>query len=197
MNRLEIINEFIKSFNYTSYLEIGVKATRDNFDYINCERKYGVDPEVSIDEYSPPSKGYQMTSDAYFLNLPEDIKFDLIFIDGLHTHEQVNKDIQNSLKHLAKNGTIVLHDCNPHNEKYETPRYCGTVWRAFYEARKKYDIDAYVINTDYGCGVIRRGGSKLVPTLDDSILDFNFLDSNRATILNLISVEAAKKKLLM
>ena len=197
MNRTGIINALIKKYKYTSYLEIGVRTPRDNFDRVKCEKKYGIDPNLSIDNYSPPSKGYQMTSNDYFLDLTEDIKFDLIFIDGLHTHEQVNVDIENSLKFLSENGTIVLHDCNPPTAQAERLTANGTVWRAFYEARKKYDIDAHVIDIDHGCGVIRRGGSKLVTTLDDSILDFNFLDSNRVTVLNLISVEDAEKKILM
>ena len=197
MNRTAIINALIKKYKYTSYLEIGVSKPQCNFDYITCEKKYGVDPKVSIDKYSPPSRGYQMTSDTYFLTLKEDTKFDLIFVDGLHTHEQVNADIKNSLRFLSENGTIVLHDCNPVNVKNEDPGFNGTVWRAFYEARKTYDIDACVIDTDFGCGVIRRGGSKLVNTLNDSILDFNFLNLNRVAILNLISVEDFKRKLMV
>ena len=159
--------------------------------------KTGVDPRVGTDKYTVPHKGYQITSDDYFLNLTEDIKFDLIFIDGLHTHEQVNKDIPNSLKHLTENGTIVLHDCNPSVITDEAPRRCGTVWRAFYEARKIYDIDAYVVNTDFGCGVIRKGGTKLIDTLESTILDYNFLNLNRAEVLNLISINDFKQKLLV
>ena len=196
MNRTQIINEFIKRFNYTSYLEIGVKITQDNFDHIKCVMKTGVDPCVGTDKYTNPHKGYQMTSDVYFQTLAEDIKFDLIFIDGLHTHEQVNKDIQNSLKHLTENGTIVLHDCSPRDKDFEVRHRCGTVWRAFYEARKTYDIDAYVVDTDLGCGVMRKGGTKLVDTLNSSTLDFTFLDSNRVEVLNLISVDDFKQKLL-
>lgn len=197
MNKTQIINEFIKRFNYTSYLEIGVSKTQYNFDNIKCGIKIGVDPRVGTDKYTEPHKGYQMTSDDYFLTITEDIKFDLIFIDGLHTHEQVNKDIQNSLKHLTKNGTIVLHDCNPHCVEYEVPGRSGTVWRAFYEARKAYDIDAYVVNADRGCGVIRKSGTKLIDTLNSSTLDFAFLDSNRVEVLNLISIDDFKRKLLV
>ena len=196
MRRTQIINKLIEKYNYTSYLEIGVNQTHHNFDHIQCIIKCGVDPRVGTNNYTAPHKGYQMTSDVYFQTLAEDIKFDLIFIDGLHTHEQVNKDIQNSLKHLTENGTIVLHDCSPRDKDFEVRHRCGTVWRAFYEARKTYDIDAYVVNTDHGCGIIRKGGTKLVDTLNSSTLDYNFLNSNRVEVLNLISIDDFKQKLL-
>lgn len=39
------------------------------------------------------------------------IKFDLIFIDGLHTYEQVKKDYE-WLKYLNEGGYIIFHDTN-------------------------------------------------------------------------------------
>ncbi|HVA47661.1 MAG TPA: class I SAM-dependent methyltransferase [Pirellulales bacterium] len=42
--------------------------------------------------------------------------FDLVFIDGWLEHEQVYRDVTNSLEVLTANGTIVLHDCNPTTE---------------------------------------------------------------------------------
>ena len=108
---------------------------------------------------------------------------------ALHLHMQVTVDINNSLKHLSENGTIILHDCNPEIPSDERRGRCGTVWRAFYQARKLHDIEAFVVDTDYGCGVIRKGTTKLTTQLDDSILNFKFLDSNRVDILNLISVD--------
>ena len=52
-----------------------------------------------------------MTSDDFFRDNKE--KFDLIFIDGLHETNQVDRDIENSLKFINKGGTILLHDCLP------------------------------------------------------------------------------------
>ena len=50
-----------------------------------------------------------MTSDEYFLKIKDTgIKFDIIFIDGLHLDYQVNLDLKNSLKHLSENGFIVI-----------------------------------------------------------------------------------------
>ena len=56
------------------------------------------------------------TSDEFFKNNKE--KFDLIFLDGLHTYHQTIKDINNSLRNLNSNGIIIIHDCLP--KKYGT-----------------------------------------------------------------------------
>jgi hypothetical protein len=95
INRTSIINHLIKKYNVKNYLEIGIRDGA-NFNQIKLKNKYGVDPEPSSD-----CKGesiFLMTSDEYFDYIKESkIKFDLIFIDGLHLEEQVTKDIQNSL----------------------------------------------------------------------------------------------------
>ena len=94
MNRWNIINSLIDEFDYKSYLEIGVRR-RGNFNRINCVLKDGVDPNGQ--------GNYKTTSDKFFA-LPnvKKKKWDIIFIDGLHIDEQVNRDIKNSLKHLTE-----------------------------------------------------------------------------------------------
>lgn len=53
-------------------------------------------------------KNFKMTSDIFFKN-NLGIKYDLIYIDGLHTKSQVNKDLVNSLK-VSKKNTIIICD---------------------------------------------------------------------------------------
>lgn len=134
-SRTDVINYFIKQRNYKTYLEIGVREG-DNFIEVNCEEKIGVDP--SFAKMSESIKPYCIctTSDIFFENIDEGQKFDIIFIDGDHTYEQVVKDINNSLKHLSANGVIVMHDILPDNEFVTVPfwpdtAYNGTVFQAF------------------------------------------------------------------
>jgi hypothetical protein len=102
-----LINYLIKRYQYTSYLEIGCYENA-TFRQINIPEKVGVDPR---------SGGtVRLTSDDYFNRLDPQSKFDIIFIDGLHTKEQVQKDVRNSVKHLSPDGTIVIHDCVPDAE---------------------------------------------------------------------------------
>lgn len=133
MHRTEIINDLIAHNGYTSYLEIGVYDGK-NFTSIQCNFKIGVDPALPESLKRSPDF-YTMSSDEFFESMEEGYKFDLIFIDGDHEAEQVEKDIVNAYKALNKGGMILLHDCNPPTyESQVVPRiqgeYCGTVWRA-------------------------------------------------------------------
>lgn len=190
MTRTQIIQYFINKYNYFSYLEVGVLNPTINFDKIKCSKKVGVDPAVHSGFYTTPDVGYMTTSDEYFSNLPVNEKFDIVFIDGLHTKEQVDKDIANSLKHLNENGTIVLHDCSPPCAADEaTPNRCGDVWQSIYKLRKTTnDLLIGVVDTDYGVGVVRRGSPVPLPELPDSVLNYNFLVQYRKSALNLVSV---------
>ena len=37
----------------------------------------------------------------------------MIFIDGDHSFEQSRRDVEHALAHLAPEGVILVHDCNP------------------------------------------------------------------------------------
>jgi hypothetical protein len=115
-SRTDIINYLLSlNQNDTSYLEIGVRNPDANFNKIKANKKYSVDPGV---EFKPNPVDFKMTSDLFFQKLSANevlsnkIQFDVIFIDGLHLAEQVDRDIENSLKYIKDDGFIVLHDCN-------------------------------------------------------------------------------------
>jgi predicted O-methyltransferase YrrM len=42
------------------------------------------------------------------MNFP--VSFDLVFIDGCHYYEYVNKDTQNALQHIKPGGLLIWHD---------------------------------------------------------------------------------------
>ena len=191
MKRTDIINEIIEKFNYKSYLEIGVCNPNRNFNKIDVKIKIGVDPDPSS------NANYVMTSDDFFKINKK--KFDLIFIDGLHIKNQAIKDINNFLKCLNKYGTIVIHDCNPTNEEMQivprgTKLWTGDVWKAFVLFRSKYkNLNMFVIDTDYGVGIIREGNQYLI-TIPKKLTFENF-DIHRKKWLNLIDKSIYKKYL--
>lgn len=149
MNRFDIINHLIKKYDYKTYLEIGTEDgncfTKISIDYKEC-----VDP---VQKYNGLT--HRMTSDEFFKQ--NNKTFDIIFVDGLHTEEQCSVDIANSLKCLNENGTIVVHDCLPHCEEYTQLRWNGTVFKSIIDLRyNNPNLNIYVVDTDCGCGVIRR-----------------------------------------
>jgi len=196
ISRTSIINHLIHKYKLKSYLEIGVRSG-SNYKKIKVDNKIGIDP-YPIGHMNNIVK---KTSDDYFRNLNKNKKFDIIFIDGLHLCDQVTRDINNSLKHLSKNGFIVIHDCSPPTEFHQRENYCinghypawnGTVWKAYVKKRMSdKNLSMYVINCDWGVGIIRRGKQKLYPNKD---LLFENLEKDRKKMLNLISVDQFLEK---
>ena len=164
MNRTDIINYLIERYNYTSYLEIGVQFPHSNYDKIKVHNKTGVEPFPAEDLLQKSI--VQLTSDDFFNSLEEGVKYDIIFIDGLHTREQCLADILNSLKHLSDNGTILVHDCLPTAE-YQTTiedngrEWTGDVWKSIVDVKSKNGIDVCTIDTDWGVGCIRFNADNL------------------------------------
>ena len=135
-SRAELINSIIQKEKWDNpeYLEIGV-WTGETFKQILTTKKDGIDPE----QYCVcDSVNYKMTSDEFFENHIKK-KYDIIFIDGLHTAYQVSKDIYNSINNIIDGGWIVIDDVFPHSE-YEQERLdlrkqgaqTGDVWKAVY-----------------------------------------------------------------
>lgn len=203
-----VINFLLSQFDRNNkYLEIGVFKPENNFLKIKSQEKYSVDPGV---EYKVNPVDFKMTSDEFFSELDlgkilsKDIKFDVIFIDGLHLAEQVDRDIINSLKYLADDGFLVLHDCNPPSEwhareeygYHESPSQAywnGTTWKAFLKWRFDESVTSCCVDTDWGVGVISKKhlfGKQIAP--QNLFFEFKELEANRKQMLNLISFDDFK-----
>jgi len=209
VKRSEIINFLLNKINReTNYLEIGVRNPEDNYSKIKSTNKYSVDPGIEFDK-NPVD--FKMTSDDFFSYLDQDkvlskdIRFDVVFIDGLHLAEQVDRDIINSLRYLKEDGFIVLHDCNPPTEWHSRENYYyrmtpavsewnGTTWKAFLKWRYDSSVESCCIDTDWGVGVISKKypiGRKLHS--HNLFFEFKTLDNNREEQLNLMSFDSFKK----
>ena len=172
-NRIAVINALASKMSYnSSYLEIGCQ---DNllFDAVPILNKKGVDPERG--------GTHRMTSDEFFEN--NETQFDLIFIDGLHTIEQVSKDLENSVSKLNPGGFIVIHDLLPRNWTEQTPKpsnkvWLGDVWKLSDHIKNYPDIYSFfVVNIDHGVGVLQVKVNSSLPRIDlDELKKLNFKD---------------------
>lgn len=189
-NRLEIIQNIITSRKYKKYLEIGCDKNQI-FSNIEIDFKIGVDPVQG--------GNVRKTSDNFFKNNLD--KFDIIFIDGLHKYDQVNKDIKNSLKVLNEGGIILLHDCMPKSYLHQAvPRsrmsWNGDVWKNIVEARTNPDLDTYTCFADQGIGIIfnRPNRNKLIISENNfNKLKFKDFYYNYREYLNIINSEEINK----
>jgi SAM-dependent methyltransferase len=152
MNRAELINHLLSVRRGTRYLEVGVHAEEDNFAHVRAAHKVGVDVD--------PVTTFCGTSDEFFAQ-NRDV-FHLVFIDGLHTEQQVARDIENAYRCLAPGGCVVLHDCLPPDawhqrdaEQYnQGENWNGTVWKAALREFNRTTHRCCIVDADWGCGVI-------------------------------------------
>lgn len=115
--------------------------------------KVGVDPAAG--------GTVRATSDEFFAR--NQSNFDVVFVDGLHTYEQVRKDVINSIKWLNNGGYVALHDLLPRNWiEHHTPdltkagdSWTGDVWKVAFELAQTEGIEFKIVKIDFGIGVLK------------------------------------------
>ena len=129
------------------YLELGVR-TGVNFQKVakHCKKAIGVDIAPAPFELSDNMEYYTMYTDDYFNNLSDDVKFDCVFIDADHSHEQSLKDFMNVKDRVIEDGFIFFHDTYPYNESLFTPSLCNDVYKTALYIKKNF-IDEFEIVT--------------------------------------------------
>ena len=149
---------------------------------------------------------HSTTSDSFFESVKESKeKFNVVFVDGLHEYSQAYRDIVNALGHLAPNGFIVVHDCNPTSEIVGLPpeeynllsksekkgnyAWTGDVWKAITLLRSQHtDLNIFTLDCDWGCGVISRGRPKSMLDFSQAQVEdltYTDFDKNKKKYLNL------------
>lgn len=196
MNRIKAVQRALDVRKQRVYLEIGVSSGKA-FRHIAAEEKIAVDPAMALSARTrrraaaeaSATHYFDTMSDAFFADettFLEHRGIDVAFIDGLHTHRQVMRDIENTLRYLRDDGVILVHDCNPTRASIACPAgsyaefrarhhwwdvswgittsgtlaalWSGDVWKAIVELRStRKDLRIAVLDCDFGVGVIRRG----------------------------------------
>jgi hypothetical protein len=146
----ELIIYLAQKIRAESYLEIGVQR-KLNFNRIEVKDKVGVDPDPLA------MADCIMTSDRFFqINRK---RFDIVFIDGLHHSDQVERDFNNSIACLNDGGIIVMHDTAPESEhltnvpRDKRGRWLGDVYKFVCHLNEINGIDFRTMDFDNGCTV--------------------------------------------
>lgn len=153
-NRIALVNLLAARIGpECRYLEIGCDQDK-LFAAVPLKSKVGVDPVKGGNR--------RMTSDQFFARNTD--RFDLIFIDGLHTYRQLHLDVANALRVVEPGGFIALHDMLPRTWTEEhVPRlsgfWTGDVWKVGFELAQTAGIDFRVVLIDHGVGVFRAPSS--------------------------------------
>jgi tetratricopeptide (TPR) repeat protein len=165
-----------------------------------------------IDNLKPGeiSELFYETSDIFFEKHASELfskdPLNVAFVDGLHPWEQTYQDVLNCLEYLSPDGVILMHDCNPPTaasahpaQSWQAARemklpdwdglWCGDVWKALVQLRAtRQDLNIFVLDCDFGIGVVSRGKPEAVLNLSKSqimALAFADLDTNRQGLINL------------
>lgn len=216
MKRTEVIQKIIDKIKARTYLEIGV-SRGSNFFPIKIRRKIGVDPRFNFGSrkkikwccknfYNLRARYYEIGSDSFFALDRLNSGVDVVFIDGLHTHQQSLKDVENSLRYLNPRGVIIMHDCNPQSEAAACPapptnhagvlnsqnwdgRWNGDVWKTICHLRStRHDLNVFVLDCDQGLGIITQGKPEGVLSFTPAQIDellYKDLARDRKAFLNL------------
>jgi len=129
----------------------------------------------------------------------------VIFIDGLHLADQVDRDIANALNYIKEDGFVVLHDCNPPSEWHARENYGyhftpagahwnGTTWKAFMKWRSDESVYSCCIDSDWGVGILSKNrviGQSFKGV--NPFFKFSELSKTRKEALNLMSFDKFKE----
>ena len=188
------------------YLEVGVD-TGVVFLHVRAALKVAVDPQPRIARWKLAAHPNALlrgtivptTSDAYFAGLADDVRFDVVFVDGDHSFGQARRDIDHALERLADGGVVLVHDCDPPTATAAGPEppgaaggpWCGETWKAIAMLRAtREDLTATVLAIDCGVGRIERRPSELSGIDPATITGLGF-DDLRADRQRLIGAVAA------
>ena len=217
VNRFRAVQKALTMRSNPVYLEIGVSRGQA-FQRISADVKFAVDPAFRLTERTrelADARGrvvryFETTSDAFFENeksLLAQHPVDVALIDGLHTYEQVVRDVENTVRHLTDDGVIFLHDCNPPFElagrradswdefmaqqsgPLKIGIWNGDVWKAIVELRStRPDLLVGVLKCDQGVGFVRKGSPEsTLPYSPEQVAGLTYADlkADRTRLLNL------------
>ncbi|BBX09164.1 hypothetical protein MAIC_39670 [Mycolicibacterium aichiense] len=217
VNRIRAVQQALAMRSDPVYLEIGVSRGQA-FQRISADVKFAVDPAFRLTERTREladakgrvTKYFETTSDAFFENetaLLQEHPVDVALIDGLHTYEQVVRDVENTVRYLKDDGVIFLHDCNPPFElagrraeswdefmaqqsgPLKIGIWNGDVWKAIVELRStRSDLVVGVLKCDQGVGFVRKGTPEsTLPYTPQQVAALTYADlkADRTRLLNL------------
>jgi hypothetical protein len=219
MNRIRAVQRALDGRVNPVYLEIGVSRGQA-FQRISADVKIAVDPAFKLtertrelaDAKARATHYFETTSDAFLDNeaaFLEQHPIDVALIDGLHTYEQVVRDVEKTLRYLRDDGVIFLHDCNPpfalaarRAESWDEfisqqsgplviGIWNGDVWKAIVHLRStRTDLLVGVLKCDQGVGFVRKGTPESTLSYSPAeieALTYADLKADRARLLNLKS----------
>lgn len=211
-DKTDIIHFLSEENGYRSYLELCTPTTGwlyrkiDRSRLKRCHRLMyraadDFDDGLGVNFRSPDSR----TGDLIDTIKAFGLSYDIILVDSFHTYDLSFRDLNDAFDILTPRGAIVVHDCLPPREDLVSPDFlpgawCGVSFIAYVDfVMSGRGLTHATVDTDYGCGVIRKtdtaqalsrdliDGWKSVR--DDATAAYRFLCANKGPLLHLVTVE--------
>ena len=168
-NKAHLINHLAEVHGYRHYLELCTYSSGRRYDeidrakFLTCSRLMyrcpdGFDDGLAIDYRSATLD----IGECLAAISQEGRSFDIVLVDSWHEFEPSWRDLVEGFRLIPANGTLVVHDCLPPRPEIAVPKYipdewCGVSYQAYVDfISQRHDLAACTVDTDYGCGVIRK-----------------------------------------
>jgi hypothetical protein len=166
--KADLINHLAAVHGYRRYLELCSSTTGFQFAQIDrskldCHRLMYRCPDQFSD-------GLEIDFRSSDLDITECLReigqrqlcYDVMLVDPFHEYEASLRDIAAAFDLVVPGGTIVVHDCLPPSEDLAVSQFiagpwCGVTYKAYLDfVTARDDLAYYTVDTDFGCGVIRK-----------------------------------------
>jgi tetratricopeptide (TPR) repeat protein len=204
-----IINQLVERFGLRSYLEYNKYTGQLAIGEVRCADKTIVYfPEPGYDDAQAQQRvdaAAATYAGGSFLALDDLLaaqggrRFDLIFLDPIHSRPLVDRCLQQLPALLAPGGFLLVHDCNPEDEALTTVarregQWLGETYKAFALFHRHNRARSLTIDEDFGVGVICNEDLHCSYDTDEDIA-YARVAANRALHLGLIGHDAFSARL--
>ena len=161
-NITNVVNYLVEQNNYKKYLEIGVWDGRV-FNKVVCDFRCGIDKRVKI-SYTTSDKIKLMDIESSEFFAQNNETFDIIVLSRKNSFESIKQDLNNALKILSENGTIVINNCNPTEDDVEKN---GEAYKVVTELRHDSfsglveKLKVWTVEVEGGACIIRKENTKV------------------------------------
>jgi hypothetical protein len=226
--KVDIVHHLADRYAYRRYLEIATPTTGNYYALIDrarfdeCRRLIYRCPaefdDGSATDYRCSGSDIA-TAVSAIAALPR--RFDVMLVDPFHAYAESARDLAAAFALLEPGGAMVVHDCRPPDESLTGPdftagEWCGVTYKAFLDfVLARRDLRYLTVDTDYGCGVVRKLKRRRTGLFDAPLLErwrearerrrlvaswraagndyaaaWRLFEANRGALLSLISVDA-------
>jgi hypothetical protein len=144
-----------------TYLEMGV-SMGGTFNVVApmFKEAWAVDIDRSTEAYISHNKNLRFflgTTDEFIMG-SLGLKFDLVFIDANHQHENSLRDFIGIAPNVNDNGFILLHDTYPIDREHILPHFSGDSYKTAWYIRRHLREDFEIVTIPYyhGLSIIRK-----------------------------------------